>query len=125
MLGIDYIGFILGGANYESSPNHCFASYIDFDYLKKYWEIEKQYLVEFCRILGLPADQFSIRFPKHPLDAICITFLAPLQLELKEDIEESDELELREDITKSDGLKKLQHDNSSDDYSSDDSSSDA
>ena len=79
--GIYFIQLYLDGMNYRSEVDSCYAMYQDHTFLKENWASEKEFLYQFCDVLGVSRDRVEFAFPDNAEKAVLIRFLDGLVLE--------------------------------------------
>ena len=67
--------------NYPSEVDSCYAIYQDHTFLTENWESEKEFLYQFCDVLGVSRDRVVFAFPDNAEKAVMIRFLDGLVLE--------------------------------------------
>lgn len=93
--GVYFIRLDLGGGGYDPKPENCYAHYEDFDYIMNNWDNELKLLTLFCRVvyrdeMNKQNFRFKIEKPASQNEAICISFIDPVELDPMPKREEDD-----------------------------------
>ena len=93
--GVYFIRLHLDGGGYDPEPDNCYAHYEDFDYIMNNWDDELKLLTLFCRVvyrdeMNKQNFRFKIEKPASQNEAICISFIDPVELDPMPKREEDD-----------------------------------